>query len=315
MRDKILNFLNNNNFVSGEKLAKKLNVSRTSIWKQIKNLKELGYRIESVKNKGYRLISRPDTPLSEEVTFGLDTEIIGKEFHYFKSLPSTNFFGKKLVKDGTLEGTVVVADVQTRGRGRKNRRWSSPEGGLWFSVVLYPHIPPHHSMLVTMASSVSIVQGIREVTGLSPMIKWPNDLLLNGKKVCGILTELDAEMDRINYAIVGIGINVNNSIDDELKKSAISIFQKRRSKISRVELLRSILKYLDINYRKLISGNFVFIRKMWLSYSDIVGRRIRVRSEKTMIDGLVRDIDDSGSIILDTVNGTTKIVSGDVEYV
>jgi BirA family biotin operon repressor/biotin-[acetyl-CoA-carboxylase] ligase len=170
-------------------------------------------------------------------------------------------------------------------------------------------------MLVTMASSVSIVQGIREVTGLSPKIKWPNDLLLNGKKVCGILTELDAEMDVINYAIVGIGINVNNSIDDDFKKSAISIFQKRRSKISRVKLLKSILKYLDINYRKLLSGNFIFIRKMWLSYSDIVGRKIRVRSEKTVIDGLVKDIDDSGSIILDTVQGITRIVSGDVEYV
>ena len=314
MRDKILNLLNNDDFVSGEKLAKNLNVSRTSIWKQIKTLKELGYSIESIKNKGYRLISRPDTPISEEITFGLDTKIIGKEFHYFKSLPSTNVFCKKLVKDGTPEGTVVVADVQTSGRGRKDRSWLSPEGGLWFSVVLYPHIPPHHGMFVTMASSVAIVQGIREVTGLSTMIKWPNDLLLNGKKVCGILTELDAEMDRINYTVVGIGINVNNSINEELQKTAISIIQKSRSKISRVKLLRSILKYLDVNYRKLISSNFGYIKKLWFSYSNIVGKRIRVRSEKTVIDGLVLDIDDSGCIILDTVNGITKIVSGDVEY-
>jgi len=314
MRDKILNLLNNDDFVSGEKLAKNLNVSRTSIWKQIKTLKELGYSIESIKNKGYRLISRPDTPISEEITFGLDTKIIGKEFHYFKSLPSTNVFCKKLVKDGTPEGTVVVADVQTSGRGRKDRSWLSPEGGLWFSVVLYPHIPPHHGMFVTMASSVAIVQGIREVTGISTMIKWPNDLLLNGKKVCGILTELDAEMDRINYTVVGIGINVNNSINEELQKTAISIIQKSRSKISRVKLLRSILKYLDVNYRKLISSNFGYIKKLWFSYSNIVGKRIRVRSEKTVIDGLVLDIDDSGCIILDTVNGITKIVSGDVEY-
>ena len=315
MRDKILNLLNGGDFVSGEKLAENLNVSRTSIWKQIKTLKELGYKIESIKNKGYKLISRPTSPVAEEVTFGLDTKIIGKEVHYFKSLPSTNVFCKKLIKDGSPEGTVVIADVQTSGRGRKDRRWLSPRGGLWFSVVLYPHIPPHHGMLVTMTSSVSIVQGINDVTGLSPMIKWPNDLLLNGKKVCGILTELDAEIDRINYTVVGIGINVNNSIDEKLKKTAISLIQKSKSKISRVELLRSILKNMDENYSKFVSGNFNYIKKLWFSYSNIVGKRIRVKGEKTIIKGIVTDIDESGCLILDTENGITRIVSGDMEYI
>jgi len=314
MRDKILHLLNSSDFVSGEKLAENLNVSRTSIWKQIKILKELGYKIESVKNKGYKLISRPSTPIVEEVTFRLDTKIIGKEVHYFKSLPSTNVFGKKLIKDGSPEGTVVIADVQTSGRGRKHRRWLSPEGGLWFSVILYPHIPPHYGMLVTMVSSVSIVQGINNVTGISPIIKWPNDLLLNGKKVCGILTELDAEIDRINYTIVGIGINVNNSIDEKLQKTAISLIQKSKYKISRVELLRSILKCMDENYRKFISGNFGDIRKLWFSYSNVVGKWIRVRGENTVIEGIVTDIDESGCLILDTMDGITRIVSGDVEY-
>jgi len=182
MKDKILFLLNDGDFVSGEKLAERLDVSRTAIWKQIKTLKSLGYEIESIKNKGYRLVSRPDIPFAEEITSGLNTKIIGKEVHYFKSLSSTNVFGKKLVEDGVPEGAIVVADVQTSGRGRKDRKWSSPMGGLWFSVVLYPHIPPHHGMLVTMMSSVSITQGIKELTGLSPVIKWPNDLLLNGKK-------------------------------------------------------------------------------------------------------------------------------------
>ena len=314
MRDKILYLLSGGDFVSGEKLAEHLDVSRTAIWKQMKALKALGYEIESIKNKGYRLVSRPDIPIAEEITSGLDTRIIGKEVHYFKSLSSTNVFGKKLVEDGAHEGAVVVADVQTSGRGRKDRKWSSPKGGLWFSVVLYPHIPPHRGMLVTMVSSVSVAQGIKEVTGLSPVIKWPNDLLLNGKKVCGVLTELDAEMDRINYTVVGIGVNVNNSIDEKLQNTAISLIQESGSKISRVKLLKSILKYLDENYSRLRSGDYGSVRDLWFSHAKIIGKRIRVKGEKTVIEGTVSEIDDSGCLILDTGNGIARIVSGDVEY-
>ncbi|MEA3457647.1 MAG: biotin--[acetyl-CoA-carboxylase] ligase [Candidatus Thermoplasmatota archaeon] len=314
MRDKILYLLSGGDFVSGEKLAEHLDVSRTAIWKQIKNLKELGYEIETIKNKGYRLVSRPDIPIAEEITSGLDTKIVGKEVHYFKSLSSTNLYAKKLVEDGATEGTIVVADIQTSGRGRKDRKWSSPKGGLWFSVILYPHIPPHHGMLVTMLSSVSIAQGIREVTGLSSVIKWPNDLLLNGKKVCGVLTELDAEMDRINYTVVGIGINVNNLIDEKLQNTAISLIQKNGSKISKVKLLRSILKYLDENYNRLLSGDYGSIRDLWFSHANIIGKRIRIKGEKTVIEGTVSNVDDSGCLILDTGNRITRIVSGDVEY-
>jgi len=209
VRVEILSLLEDAGFVSGEYIAEHLGVSRVAVWKQIKSLQNIGYEIESVKNKGYRLVSRPDIPIAEEVTLGLNTKVIGKDIYYFKSLSSTNMLAKKLIKDGVEEGAIVVSDIQLNGRGRKKRNWFSPEGGLWFSVVLYPHIPLERGMLLTMASSVAIVQGIKETTGLHPVIKWPNDLLINEKKVCGILTELDAEMDRINYAVIGIGINVN----------------------------------------------------------------------------------------------------------
>ena len=314
MKVEVLSLLSDAGFVSGEHIAKHLGVSRTAVWKQIKSLQNMGYEIESIKNKGYRLVSRPDIPIAEEVTLGLDTKVIGKDIHYFKSLPSTNLFAKKLVKDGVKEGAIVVSDFQVSGRGRKNRNWFSPEGGLWFSVVLYPHIPPERSMLLTMASSVAIVQGIKETTGLHPVIKWPNDLLINGKKVCGILTELDAEMDCINYTIIGIGINVNNKLSEDLQEKATSLVQETGSRVLRVKLLRSILKCFDENYRRLMSGDYDFIRDSWFSHANIVGRDILVHGEKTILRGVVSSVDESGCLILDTRDGIIKVVSGDVEY-
>jgi len=314
MREKLLQLLNEKEFVSGEHIAKESGVSRTAIWKQIKSLQSLGYKIESVKNKGYRILSRPDIPIPEEITFDLGTNIIGREVFYFKTISSTNKYAKQLAMDDISEGTVVVSDVQTNGRGRKNRTWSSSYGGLWFSIVLYPHIPPERGMLVTMASSVAVAQALKENTNLNPIIKWPNDLLIDDKKICGILTELDAELDRINYSIVGIGINVNNELAEDLQKIATSVFLETGSQISRVKLLRSIIKYFDEEYDKLKSGEYPKIRDDWFYYADIIGKKIQVKTEKMIIEGTVSDIDDSGCIILETTSGNVRVVSGDVKY-
>ena len=314
MKNNILKYLNENNFISGEVLAEKLNVSRTMIWKNIKNLQNLGYDIESVKNKGYLIISRPDIPIFEEVYRNIDTEIIGKNIHYFKTIGSTNNYCKKLMKEGVSEGTIVVSDIQTQGRGRKDRFWYSPSGGLWFSTILYPEIPPQNGMLVTMTVSTSIAQAIKETTGLEPIIKWPNDLLIKGRKVCGVLTELDAEMDKINYSIVGTGINVNNKIDGEIEDIATSLKIETGSKVSRVDLLRNIIVFFDENYKFLKSGNYGFIRELWNSFSNIVGRKIKVVDEKKTYEGVVSDIDDSGCLILDTDSGTVRVVTGDITY-
>lgn len=314
MRDKLLRLLRDDGFISGEQLAKNLVVSRTAVWKQINTLRGLGYEIESVKNKGYRLISRPDTPISEEVTVGLDTKVVGRELYYFKTISSTNLFAKQLIKEGVKEGAVVVADIQVSGRGRKKRMWFSPEGGLWFSLILFPAIPPHRGMMLTMAASVSVVHAIREITGLSPEIKWPNDILIKGRKVCGVLTELDAEMDRINYSIVGIGVNVNNKLDEGLYGKATTLLEEFGSQVSRVKLLRSILKSFDENYMRLVEGDYGFIRDKWVSLSNIVGREIRVSDDNKTIPGVVSGIDEDGCLVLKTDTGIQRIWSGDVEY-
>jgi BirA family biotin operon repressor/biotin-[acetyl-CoA-carboxylase] ligase len=314
MREKILELLNKKDFVSGKNLAEQLNVSRTAIWKQIKILQKYGYKIESVKNRGYRLVSRPDIPRYEELLPFLNTELIGKKIVYFEKIDSTNIYAKKLAKDSVLEGCVVVADIQEKGRGRKDRLWSSPEGGLWFSVILYPRIPPQNAMIITMAASVSIVEAITKNTKLKPVIKWPNDVLVNGKKICGILTELDAEMDQINYAVIGIGINVNNSISKELYDIATSLKIQIKKNCSRVELLADILNNFDKNYSFVKSGDFKFIRDAWFLHANIIGKKIQVNREKDVMVGVVSDIDESGCLILKTDVGFQRIVTGDVKF-
>jgi len=315
MKFDLIHLLNYDTFISGEIIANKLNISRTAVWKQIQQLKKFGYKIESVKNKGYRLISKPDIPLSEEVLSGLETNIIGKKIYYFKSLKSTNLHAKELIQKNIDEGTIVISDIQTKGRGRKNRDWFSPEGGLWFSIILYPNIPIEYAMMITMTASISVVKAINELTGLSPFIKWPNDLLINGKKVCGILTELDAEMDRINHCIVGIGINVNNVIVKNLQNKADSIFNIYKSNISRVDLLRLFLKHFDKNYFRLLSNDFDYIRDLWFSNTDIVGRNVRLIGENSIVEGVIIDIDNSGALVLESDGNKIRVVSGDLVYI
>ena len=313
MNDELLFLLEKYDFVSGETLAEKLKVSRAAIWKQIESLRRLGYEVESIRNKGYRLISKPDVPYSMEIVRNLDTKVIGRKLYYFKKLPSTNLFARELIDQKVSNGSVVVADVQTHGRGRKDRTWFSPTGGLWFSVIVYPDIPPRKSMMLTMAASLGVVDAIKTITGIVPRIKWPNDVLIKGRKVCGILTEIDAEIDRINFAIVGIGLNVNNTLPTDFGKYATTLRQECGSKVSRVQLLRSILKSFDEQYEKLARGKYDDIRKNWLSFSQIIGKHVRVHEGSISLEGIVDDVDEDGSLILKNDSGTHRVLSGDVE--
>jgi BirA family transcriptional regulator, biotin operon repressor / biotin---[acetyl-CoA-carboxylase] ligase len=315
MKEYIIRLLKKNDFISGEEIAKHFGVSRTAVWKHIDTLRKQGYRIDSIKNKGYRLVSKPDILLPFEIQEKLHTNIIGKKIQYFPTIHSTNTYAKQIIKQDIKDGTVIVSDIQTEGRGRKNRSWQSTTNGLWFSIILFPNLTPNNGMLLTMASSISIVQGIKEITGLNPIIKWPNDVLIENKKVCGILTEINAEMDKINYAIIGIGINVNNQIDTSLEDIAISLKIKVGSPVSRLNLLSSILNYMDQYYNQINKGDFFLIRNKWLEYSGIIGRKIIAHDEKTTYQGIVTDIDDSGCIILKTTSGIHRILSGDIEYI
>ncbi len=315
MKKEILEILNDKEYISGEKIGKKLNVSRTSVWKQINNLKKMGYVIESVKNKGYKIKSRPDIPLELEIKRNLNTEVIGRKIKYFKTLPSTNTYAKKNIEKNLNDGTIIISKVQTKGRGRKNRFWSSNKGGLWFSIVLYPDISPDRGIFITMSASISIYKAIKEKTGIDSEIKWPNDILINKKKLCGILTEFDAETDKINYAIVGIGINFDNDIKDSLKNIATSIKRESKKKISRVDFLKSIIENFDFYYSYVKKGEYDKIRKEWLKYSKIIGKKIKVTQNKESLIGIVEKVDKNGFLILNTKKEKIRILSGDIEYI
>ena len=315
MKEKILEILREKGYVSGEKIAKELGVSRSAIWKHINNLREQGYNIESRKCRGYRLISHPDYPSREEILSRIRTKIIGREYYYYPILDSTNTYAKRLVKKETLEGTIIVAEEQKYGRGRKSRNWFSPPGGLWFSIILYPRVPPDYSMIITMGFSVAISEVIKELLKIKSRVKWPNDLLIDNKKVCGILTEIDAELDEIHHLIVGVGLNVNNIIDDSIKDTATSLKLEYGQPISRILLFQRIIEKLDYYYQKIIKGDYGFIREKWFEYSDILGKNIKVFLEDKTISGIVLDVDIKGRLHIETLDGEIEIVAGDIEYI
>lgn len=244
----------------------------------------------------------------------LKTKIIGRKVIHFKSIDSTNSYAKKLVNKNIQDGTIVVSDVQTGGRGRKKRSWYSPNGGLWFSVIIYPKIVLNQAMIITMQASVSIAEAIKNMTSISTEIKWPNDIISNGKKICGILTELEAKNDCVKYSVIGIGINVNNQINDELKDIAISIKDIIGSDISITELLKEILCNLDYFYKEINEKNFEDIYKKWLQYSKIIGKNIEFSDDGKKNYGKVIKIDKNGSLIIKTKQGTICLSSGDVKY-
>lgn len=260
------------------------------------------------------MTSRSDLSFSNQKINGFKTKIIGKNISHFKTIDSTNLYAKKLVKEGNTNGTVVIADTQMKGRGRKERHWYSPPGGLWFSVILYPNIHLEQAMLITMTAAISTAEAIKKVTELKPEIKWPNDILIKGKKLCGILTELESEKDFIKYAVIGIGINVNNEINEELQDIAISIKELKGIQISQMNLFEEIIKKFDYYYQQLIVKKYENIRKKWFSFSKIIGKKVEVQQDGNIISGEVYDIDKNGHLILLTIRGEVCITSGDLKY-
>ena len=199
--ERIISLLKQHEWTSGEQIARELRISRTAVWKHIQHLKKKGYKIIAKQHKGYHLLEPIDSITVEEIKQQLQTKFIGKKFVHLPSISSTNDYAKTLAKKNETEGTIVFSDIQTGGRGRKQRHWASPKGGLWFSIILRPNIPPTDAMKTTMCAACALTEAIIQKTNLNPSIKWPNDILINNKKVCGILTELSAEIDTINIII------------------------------------------------------------------------------------------------------------------
>ncbi len=304
-------------FLSGEELSSILGVSRTAVWKHINELRKEGYSIESSSRKGYRLNELPDLLDEREIKLSPGQQI-GSNLIHLAEIDSTNNFAKKIANDNCPHGTVVIAEKQTLGRGRVGRAWESDSNkGLWFSLVLRPALLPEEVQIITLAASVAVVEGIFRGQGVSCGIKWPNDIILDNCKVCGILTELSAEPDHVNHVIVGIGINVNQTFEDfgaEISGKATSLKIHTGLGQSRVRLLENILFCFDEIYSTLLQGNKKEIIERWNRYSVTLGKEIRVVSRDVEYIGIAQSIASDGKLVVKCIDGTLKeIAAGEVQ--
>ncbi len=304
-------------YVSGEEICKNLNVTRTAVWKHIQVLREDGYEIEARPRAGYALTGIPDRLFPEEIGDGLTTEFIGRKIYYYDRVVSTNDRAKELARAGAVEGTLVLAEEQTGGKGRLGRSWYAPPyKGICFSLILYPRVSPYGVAQVTMMTAVALATAIRRETGVAAGIKWPNDLLAGGRKICGILTELSAEMDRVNYLVVGAGINANQETGDfpgEVRDTATSLKEAAGRDIFRNGLVRVSLAEFERWYRVWSVQGFKPVLEAWKELSVSLNCPVRIHTLKNSWDGWAEDVDEDGALLVRAPGGgLQRLVSGEI---
>lgn len=306
-------------FVSGAELSAVLGVSRTAVWKQIGALRALGYAIEAVPSRGYRLVATPDTLIAAELQAGLETRLIGREIVFLASTDSTNLRAAELAEQGGADGTVVIAEEQTQGKGRLGRRWASPPGvNLYLSVLLRPPILPWDAPQLTFLSAVAVARAIAGEEGLQPQVKWPNDVLLGGRKVAGLLNEMRAETEGIHHVILGIGVNLNMTAAQfpaELRYPATSLRLETGHPVSRRNFARRLLRHLDDLYAEYLRDGFAPLRRAWEDYFALVGREVEVDCQQRLLRGIVTGIAEDGALLLEVAGRSERILAGDVRPV
>jgi BirA family biotin operon repressor/biotin-[acetyl-CoA-carboxylase] ligase len=304
--------------VSGADLSQALGVSRAAVWARVEALRELGYDISASPHHGYRLLASPDLLHADDLLSRLVRPgVIGRDVQVFEQTTSTNDVVEKLALAGVAEGVAVFAESQTKGRGRLGRLWlSPPHKGLWFSVLLRPSLPPQQATQLTVMSAIALRRAIHAHCGLSPEIKWPNDLLLGGRKVAGILTELYAEPDQIKYAILGIGVDVNLEAEDfppDVRAQATSLRLELGRHVPRAALAVAILRELDTDYMRLLAGRFAEVADEWEQYCTTLGRNVRLQVGDRKLRGRAEALDDDGALLLRTDYGLLeRVIGGDL---
>jgi BirA family biotin operon repressor/biotin-[acetyl-CoA-carboxylase] ligase len=302
--------------VDATDLARAAGISMAQLSSHVVQLRALGYDIASTPHQGYRLVSSPDVLHADDLTARLGTtEVVGRDIRVFEETTSTNDVIDKLARDGVREGVVVLAETQTKGRGRMGRTWISPRGqGLWFSILLRPRLTPQAATQLTIIGATAIARAIRRHTPLIPQIKWPNDILIDGKKVVGILTELSAELDQVKHVTLGIGVDVNvTRFPPDLQPIATSLAIAAGHRIDRPELAATILRELDADYIRICAGEFAAVAEEWESQCITVGRRVRIDAGDHTLRGRAESLDKTGALLLRTDHGhLEQIIGGDV---
>ena len=304
--------------ISGTEFSHRLSISRAAIWAHIEDLRALGYDIEATPHQGYRLLTCPDLLHADDLIARLGkTKVIGRDIQVFEETTSTNDVIEKLARDGVKEGVVVFAESQTKGRGRLGRKWMSPsKKGLWFSILLRPDLRPVAATQLTIMAATALRRAIATQTDLRPEIKWPNDILIQGRKVAGILTELNAEVDRVKYVILGLGVDVNLTSGDfppELRRLATSLKTESGKPVSRADLGIAILRELDQDYARLVAGMFSEIADEWESHCTTIGHEVVIRSGERELRGQAEALGEEGALLVRTEHGRLEpVIGGDV---
>lgn len=321
IKDKILQrFLTaNGEPISGQQLADELHVSRTAIWKHMQALQQDGYTFDTVKKKGYRLIAKSNKLDEMQIATHLATARYGHKIYHYDEVDSTQLVAHELIRNGAADGTVVIAETQTAGRGRMQRPWDSAQGqGVWMTTIVRPNILPHQAPQFTLVTAVALVHAMSDVCyNFKPSIKWPNDILINGKKCAGILTEMVAEADRIQALLIGTGINVNQQQADfpeELHSIATSMAIEEGEKIDRAVFVAKYLGYLEQFGDIYVKEGFGPIKKLWEEASSTIGKHVRATTLREVIEGEAVGITETGVLEIRTANGEIKSVySADIE--
>ncbi|GAE29047.1 biotin--[acetyl-CoA-carboxylase] ligase [Halalkalibacter hemicellulosilyticus] len=306
-------------FVSGEHISRLLGCSRTAIWKHIDSLRKSGYEVESAPRKGYRLVQRGEQIQPHDIKLNLTTDTFAIEQTYLSTTVSTQKVAHELLQKGVKEGHLVVANEQTNGKGRMSRAWHSPAGtSVSMSLILKPNLPPQKTPQLTLLSAVAIVRAIKQLTGLSADIKWPNDVLVNGKKLVGILTEIQSDPDLVHSVVIGVGINVNQTKDElrsDLKDKTTSLFIETKKKVDRAKLIAYVLNELESLYKIYITDGFEQIKLMWETHSISIGTHLYARTPNDVIYGFAKGITSEGFLLIEDESGVThQIYSADIEF-
>ena len=299
-------------YVSGSFIAKKLNVTRAAVSKAVANLRRKGFMIDSHPKRGYRLIFLDDLRETNCILRELKMKL-KFTVNYLTSTSSTQDVAKSLAEHGAPEGTIVIAEEMSAGRGRLGRKWHATSGGLWMTIVLRPNVPPVKMQLISLLAGVAVAKALANLYGLKPKLKWPNDVLINDRKVCGILAEASIEADAINYILLGVGINVNNEIPEDLKNVAISVKEALGKTVPRALILRAFLVELDKLYAEFNRGNTRRIIEDWKKYASTIGKKVRAIYRDRAIEGLAVDVKNDGSLVLKLEDGSIAVINaGDI---
>lgn len=315
----ILSFLaeGGDDFISGAVLSDKLGLSRAAVWKHVDQLRRLGYRIEAQASRGYRLVEVPDRLTGLELAPLLSTSDIGRTVHFFESLASTNTTAFELAREGAFHGDVVIAEAQTQGKGRRGRGWASTPGkNLTCSVVLRPEVAPQRAAELTLLGAVALAETLVEA-GVPALIKWPNDVLVNGRKVAGVLTELSADVERVQFVVLGVGVNLNAAKADwppDVAEAATSVMLERGAPVPRALFAAALFTRLERWLERWSNEGFEPLRAAWKARSATLGHEVLVREERRELRGMAEDIDDTGALLVRVGTQVERVLAADVEH-